>query len=50
MEQGKGDMIARLKQIILEQGMEVGEYFENRASNLSISQLAIEISLVQAGI
>lgn len=50
MNQEKNNMITRLRQVLLEQGLEVREDFEAQASKLSISQLAIEISLAQAGI
>lgn len=50
MEQSKNKMIARLKHFLLEQGAEVREDFERKASSLSTTQLAIEISLAQAGV
>lgn len=50
MEENKKSMIEALKSIFLEQGYFVDSSFEERASKLSLSQLAIEISLAQAGI
>lgn len=50
MNPGKNNMITKLKQVLLQQGVAICEDFEERASKLSVSQLAIEISLAQAGI
>lgn len=46
----KNKMVTRLKSIYLEQGQVVSDSFEEQVSALSTSQLAIEISLAQAGI
>ncbi|HEL1585285.1 TPA: hypothetical protein TXJ06_002064 [Streptococcus suis] len=50
MEQGKNQMIRKLKRCLLEQGIVVDAGFADRSTTLSMSQLAIELSLVQAGI
>lgn len=50
MQENKTTMIAALKSAFLDQGLIVGSDFEERAGRLSLSKLAIEISLAQAGI
>ncbi|MFA9494276.1 hypothetical protein [Streptococcus sp. E17BB] len=50
MDDKKRTMILALKSALLEQGYYLGTNFEEQASKLSLSQIAIEISLAQAGI
>ncbi|WP_369350586.1 hypothetical protein AB6M97_08905 [Streptococcus hillyeri] len=46
----KNKMVAKLKSIYLEQGQVFSDNFEKQALTLSMGQLAIEISLAQAGL
>lgn len=50
MQENKTTMIAALKSAFLDQGHIVGSDFEERAAQLPLSRLAIEVSLAKAGI